>query len=452
MDAIARFAGHVVTGTYEGLPASAVAAVKTFVLDSLGVAVAGSGEISAGRLATAAARWGRGGEATVWGAGRRLPAPSAALVNAYQTHCLEFDCVHDGAVVHPMATILPALLAYAERTGGLAGRDLLTAVALAVDVTVGIGVAARAPMRFFRPALAGAFGAVAGLGKLAGLDTDTLTSAFGILYGQLSGTLQPHLEGSPVLALQMGVNARAALTALDLATADFNGPREVLEGRYGYYALFEGAHDLTPVVASLGTTWRVTELAHKPFPSGRLTHGAIDGLQRLRTAHGFSAEDVREVRVTVPPLVARLVGRPDLPAPSASYAKLCLPFVAATALLKGSVDVPDFGGEWLRDTRVHDLARRVTVESDGTLDDNASGPQIITVTLNDGRRHEARVERVLGNPANPLSRARHLDKFRRCWTYGASPLGEDARDRLIALVERLEDVGDVRELIRATVP
>lgn len=452
MDAIARFAGHVVKGRYEGLPASAVAAVKTFVLDTLGVAVAGSGESSAGQLGAAAARWGRGDEATVWGTGRRLPAPSAALVNAYQTHCLEFDCIHDGAVVHPMAAILPALLAYAERVGGLTGRDLLTAVALAVDVAVGIGVAARAPMRFFRPALAGAFGAVAGLGKLAGLDADTLTSAFGILYGQLSGTLQPHLEGSPVLALQMGFNARAALTALDLATAEFTGPREILEGRYGYYALFEGAHELAPVVASLGTTWRVTELAHKPFPSGRLTHGAIDGLQRLLGAHAFSAGEVSEVRITAPPLVARLVGRPDIPAPAASYAKLCLPFVAATALLKGSVDVPDFRGAWLRDARVHDLARRVTVESDGTADDNRSVPQTVVVALGDGRRHEVCVETVFGHPGHPLPRARHLDKFRRCWTYGASPLGEDARDRLIALVDRLEDVDDVRELIRAAVP
>ena len=91
MDGIARFARHVVSTRWDDLPAPAVAAVKTFVLDTLGVAIAGSGESTAARLADAAAGWGGGAEATVWGTGRRLAAVNAALVNGYQTHCLEFD-------------------------------------------------------------------------------------------------------------------------------------------------------------------------------------------------------------------------------------------------------------------------------------------------------------------------------------------------------------------------
>src|SRR5690348_9050443 len=279
MDAIRRFAEHVASTSFDDLPPAAVAATKTFVLDTLGVAIAGSGEPLATQLGRTTSAWGRGDEATVWGTGQRLPAPSAALVNAYQAHCLEFDCVHEGAVVHAMATTLPAALAFAERAGGACGRDVVTAVALGVDVAAGIGVASRAAMRFFRPATAGAFGAVAAAGKLARLEVATLVSAFGMLYAQLSGTLQPHLEATPALALQMGVNARAALMAVDLARDGVEGPRDVLEGRYGYFALFEGAHDVASVLPTLGKIWRITELAHKPFPSGRLTHGAIDGLQ-----------------------------------------------------------------------------------------------------------------------------------------------------------------------------
>jgi len=52
---------------------------------------------------------GGAAEATVWGTGQRLPvAAAAAMVNAYQIHSQEFDCVHEGAVVHPMAAILPS--------------------------------------------------------------------------------------------------------------------------------------------------------------------------------------------------------------------------------------------------------------------------------------------------------------------------------------------------------
>jgi 2-methylcitrate dehydratase PrpD len=452
MDAIRSFADHVAATSFDDLPAEAVAATKTFVLDTLGVAVAGSGDVHAAQLGRTTSAWGRGDEATVWGTGQRLPAPSAALINAYQAHCLEFDCVHEGAVVHAMATTLPAALAFAERAGGMRGRDLITAVALGVNVAAGVGVASRAAMRFFRPATAGAFGAVAAVGKLAGLDVPMLVSAFGMLYAQLSGTLQPHLEAVPALAFQMGVNARAAVMAVDLARDGIDGPRDVLEGRYGYFALFEGAHDVGAVLATLGKVWRITELAHKPFPSGRLTHGAVDGLQRLCARHGFTADHVASVHVRVPPLVGRLVSRPDVADPSPGYARLCLPFVAATALLKGTVDVPDFRGDWLRDESVHALAERIIVVTDASADVNAMEPQTVEVTLRDGTRHTVMIDHVLGHPAHPLSRQAHLEKLGRNLGYGAIPISASARDRMIELVDTLETLPDVRPLIATTSP
>ena len=453
MDPIERFAEHVVATTHDRLTPETVQAAKTFILDSLGVAMAGSGESVVPVLLETAARWGEGREAAVWGSRARLPAPAAALVNAFQVHCLEFDCVHEGAVVHPMATLLPALLAEVERRGGASGADVIAAVVAGVDVAASLGVAARGAMRFFRPATAGAFGTVAALGHLARLDARRLTAAFGIVYGQISGTLQPHLEGSPLLALQIGFNARAALTAVDLARAGLPGPEGVLEGRYGYFSLFEGgAYDLAPVLADLGRVRRITEVAHKPFPSGRLTHGVVDGLQRLAAAHGFSGADVTRVVIAVPPLVMRLVGRADEDAPSAAHARLCLPFVAATALLRGTVDVPDFRGERLADHAVHRVAKRIEIVPDGNPDENALVPQTVTVELAGGARHEIRLDQVLGHPARPLTRERHLEKFRRCWRYGASPPAPAAGEALIDAVDRLDTLTDARELIALTVP
>ncbi len=453
MDPIERLTEHVVTLSPSDLSPAAVAAAKTFLLDSIGVGIAGGGEAVSATVLDTARGWGTGTDSAVWGTTVRLPAPAAALVNAHRTHGLEYDCVHEGAVVHAMATLCAALLADVERRGGATGADVITAIAAGVDVAATLGLAARGAMRFFRPATAGTFGAVAALGKLGGLDAATLTSAFGLAYGQISGTLQPHVEGSPLLALQIGFAARAAVTAVDLARAGVSGPREVLEGRYGYFRLFEGdAYDVEPALRELGKVWRVAELAHKPFPSGRLTHGAVDGLRTLQAAHGFAAADVSRVVARVPPLVLRLVGRPNVPAPAPSYARLCLPFVAATALLRGGVDVPDFRGDRLADPRTHELAARVEVASDGNPDENALVPQTVLVELAGGRRHEVRLDQVLGHPERPLSRAQHLDKFRRCWGYGATPLPREAGERLIDLVDRLDTVADARDLVACTIP
>ena len=186
------------------------------------------------------AGWGEGAEAVVWGRGKRVPAPTAAFLNGFQAHCQEYDCVHEKAVLHPMATLLPAAIAYAERKGGISGRELIVAVAVGVDVAANLGVAAREGLKFFRPATAGGFGATAAIGRLAGFDADTLCNAFGIQYGQTSGTMQSHVEGSIVLPMQIGFNGRAALHACDIAATGLSGPRDVFEGPVRIHAAVRG--------------------------------------------------------------------------------------------------------------------------------------------------------------------------------------------------------------------
>src|SRR5437868_14217349 len=112
---------------------------------------------------------------------------------------------------------------------------------------------------------------------LAGLDLERLADAIGIYYGQCSGTMQAHAEASPQLAMQMGFAARAAVTAIELARRGMPGPRAPISGEFGYFALFDGAADPAPF-GELGRVWRVCELSHKPWPTGRATHGALDAL------------------------------------------------------------------------------------------------------------------------------------------------------------------------------
>ena len=255
-----RFAHHALTTRYEDLSDDAVAQAKVFILDTLGVGIAGSTAYGADQVAFANAGWGSGTDATLWGRRDRATVTGAALLNGFQAHCQEYDCVHEGAVLHPLATALPAALACAERAGDVSGRDLLTAVAVGVDVSAGLGIASRSAMRFFRPATAGGFGATAAVARLMRLDEDGLISAFGIQYAQTSGTLQPHVEGSATLPLQVGMNSRAAVQSADLSRAGMVGPQDVFEGIYGYLRLFEGDWDLTDVLASLGRVWRIAEL------------------------------------------------------------------------------------------------------------------------------------------------------------------------------------------------
>ncbi len=245
-----KIVAHLARVASGDLPDRVRRAAKIFIADTLGVGIAGARAPWRGAvLATAAANGGHA-DATVWGSGERLPLADAATVNAHQVHCQEFDCVHEGAVVHPMAAVLPCLLGWAERqtamAGSVSGERLLRAVVAGVDVATTLGLCSRAPMRFFRPANCGGFGAVAGLALLAGLDDNATRDALGIYYGQCAGTMQAHVEASPQLAMQMGFAARNAVTAIELARRGMPGPRAPICGQFGYFALFDGTADPAP--------------------------------------------------------------------------------------------------------------------------------------------------------------------------------------------------------------
>src|SRR6516225_7135377 len=343
-----KILAHVERVGAHGITADVRAAAERLIADTLAVSVAGLIAPWRGEVFDMLLDLGGGAEATVFGSGERLPLVHAAMLNAYQIHCQEFDCLHEKAVVHPMATALPTLLGWAEREGGVTGAQLIRSIDVAVDIAVTLGLCSRAPMRFFRPANAGGFGATVGLAMLAGLNADQLRDAIGIYYGQCAGTMQAHEEGSPQLTMQMGFAARSAVTAVELARRGMPGPHAPISGQFGYFALFDGRADPAPFDA-LGRSWRVLEVSQKPFTSGRATHGGIDGLQRLMAEEGVSAERIVACRFHVPPLTARLVGRPISNTMTPGYARLCLQYVGAVCLRRGTVGLNDFTAEALGD-------------------------------------------------------------------------------------------------------
>jgi aconitate decarboxylase len=450
MDAIRGLSEHVARTGYRDLPSAAVGATKAFLQDTIGVGVAGSAGPWVDDLVGCLRGWGAADQATVWVRGTRFPAPATALANAYQIHNSEFDCVHEVAVVHPMTGVLSAALAYAERRGGVGGEELIAAVALGVDVACHIGAASRAPLKFFRPGTAGGFGATAAVGKLMGFDAATMVRAMGVVYSQMCGTMQAHIEGSILLGLQIGFNARNALVACDMAGRAVPSLEHVLEGPFGYYRLFEGDYDVETILSALGRVWRITEVSQKPFPSGRATHGIVDGLLELQRRIGFAAREVEWVTATVPPLVHQLVSRPITDRPEPSYARLCAAYVGARALMRGTVGLEDFRTPALTDPATHALARRFEVDADGNPDPNALGPVTVAVTLSNGQGHEVQVDRMYGSPAKPMSRDAHLAKFRHNWVNGARRLDETKGEGLLRLIDNLEAVSDVRELVGLT--
>lgn len=434
-------AHHVANTTLASLPRDVVQAVTNFTLDLIGVGIAGTRSPYAAGVRQAAAQWGSGLDAHVFATGEALPAPHAAFVNAFQAHALEFDCVHEGAVLHPFTVVIPVLLAEAQRHG-FSGARFVSAAAVGVDVAAGLGVAAKSQIRFFRPATCGLFGAVAALAHARGLNADQTAHAFGYALAFASGTMQAHVEGTPALAASVAGAARSAFVAVDLVQAGLPGPLGSIDGPFGYLSLFELETALEPVISGIGQHWRAAEVSWKPFPSGRASHGGIDMIQKL-VALGLTADNLDHLTISAPPLIHHLVGRPIAPPPlEVNYARLCLPYVGAIALTKGDVGLTDFTPDRLNDPLIHTLAARIEVVVNDVKEASAFVPQSASARLKDGRTLDVEIQTLLGTPQRPLSRGAHLAKFRACCAFGFGHAKPELESALIEATDHLTKLTD----------
>ncbi|MEM5518294.1 MmgE/PrpD family protein [Henriciella sp. AS95] len=442
MNAADRLVAHALSIAWADLPAESCAAAKTFLHDTLAVGAAGRNEPLADTVFTVAQGWsGEGGTSLVLGRpGVRLPAPSAAFVNAYQVHSQEYDCVHEPAVAHPMATVGAALLAEAGRSAPVSGERFLEAVVAGVEIVASLGVAVKGSLKFFRPATAGIFGSVAALARMRELSPDVARTAFGHALAFASGTMQAHVEGKPTLAIQVAGAARSAIIAIDLAAAGFPAPEGSIDGPYGYFALFEDNVELEPVLDGLGDRQRIQELSWKPFPTGRAAHGAIVAMQTLMTEEGISEHNLKRFVYRAPPLIERLVGRRPVPDMSINYARLCFAWLGANVLRSGTVSLADFTTENLSDPGLMALAEKISVECDGTDDWSAFAPATGRAELNDGRIVETEVMRQFGAPEWPLTEQQHLQKAQACMTFGGCGAEADSLAALMTIFEGLDDV------------
>ncbi|MEM7688867.1 MAG: MmgE/PrpD family protein [Pseudomonadota bacterium] len=411
------------------LPDHVRADTQRLLGDTLAVGAAGATAPGADAILAAARAMGAGDEARLIGTDERLSAPSAAFVNGYRVHCLEWDAVHEPAVVHALSTVVAATGAAIDRKGGCEADEALTALAVGVDIASGLGLAATSGLSFFRPATAGVIGAACAVARI---DAAPMADTLGLAYSSAAGTMQAHVEGLATLPFQIANAARAAVTASDLAREGFPGPKDPLEGQFGYYSLFDEG-DLSTYTKRLGEVWRISEVSVKPFPSGRASHAALGALSDLhrhsresgnperakRSANtpwvpafaGMTMSEIVRIELACPPLIRRLVARPYKPDMTPAYARLCLPFLAALMLTDGRIDPRRFTPDGIADPALAAFADRVSLVPDGNEDPNALFPQKLKVSLTSGETQMHTIAATLGSPDNPLTEAQAKAKF-----------------------------------------
>ena len=453
---------------YADIPPAVVDTMKQHVLDVIGAGLAGTAADGIAALVGLVKDWGGKPEASIIGDGTKVPVPLAALANAAMSRALELDDVHEKGLYHPTVAAAPLALCVAEAKGGVSGKDYLAAIIAGEEIPCRMGLspeyhvagAKHKPRGWSFTYQCGIMGGALGAGKLLGLSETQLLDAMGNAYTALAGNQQAVQEGVLAIRAQQGLCAQTAAQSAYLAQRGINGPRQVLEGMFGWLTYWHGpTYDRDVLVGELGTRWEVANISIKPYPVCKITHASIYATLGAMSEGHLRPDDVEKITVhvnsreswdeVVQPVPQRRAPR------SSVEAQFCLPFVVAVGAARGNVTLADITPKGIRDPASLAMAQRVHPVMDPDQDVSQGRilpmPATVEIQTKDGRTVTKRCDYAIGHPKNPMSWAQVEEKFMGCAAWAAKPKDAARLREIVQMVKDLDKVRDMRELARLLV-
>lgn len=273
---LAGFAAALELGDVPGV---VLERAKLQILDALGVGLASNAYDFASATVAGVKALGGIGECSLIGRTERLTVRDAGWANGVLIHGLDFDDTHLGSIVHPTAACLPCALSFGEHRD-VSGAEFLVAYIAGMETAIRIGPAVAGGFHhagFHATGIVAHFSAAIVAAKLLGLNADQMVTAQGIAASTTSGVQVFLEEGAGTKRLHPGWAAVAGMAAAQLAAAGFKGPSRPYEGRFGLFETHLQLHaanaDLDALSSGLGSVWRLTETAIKPYPVCHFIHG-----------------------------------------------------------------------------------------------------------------------------------------------------------------------------------
>jgi 2-methylcitrate dehydratase PrpD len=435
---------------YDDIPERVRERAKHLMLDAVGTGLAATHFDFAYRAHGAAADLGGQGDIPVLGFGTKLPLRDAVALNAILMHGLDYDDTHLPGVIHATTSVFPCVLGLAAHLGR-SGQALLAAYVVGIETATRLGAAAKGGFHqvgFHPTGLIGAFGCAFAAGHLYGLNAAQHASAQGIALSVASGSLEFLEDGAWTKRLHPGWAAVGGITAANFARHGFVGATRAYEGRFGLYASHLGKSadvDFGRITHGLGSVWETEEIAVKPYPLCHFVHSLADCAIALHE-RGIRAEDVAQICALVPKEGIKAVCEPlaKKRKPVSDYdAKFSVPYVVATALLRGRFGLAELEAAALGDTQTLTLAQKVSYEADPRSGFPRYYSGELVVRLKDGREVRYREAINRGAGERPITNAEVVAKF---LDNASLVMSRDKAERIRDAVLALDSSPDARGL------
>jgi 2-methylcitrate dehydratase PrpD len=434
--------------SYDQLPMDVVQKAKDCILDNIGCSLVGKATTESAKILSDLLKdLGGMPEATVFGDGFRTTAMHAALANGTSAHSLDLDDTHRGTSFHVGAGSIPAVFALGEKMGS-SGQEIIAAIVAAYEISIRLALAVYPSLKlrgFHVTATCGTFGGAVGAGKILQLNEEQLVNTLGLAGTQAAGIFQFSEDGDMSKRFHPGNSAANGIFSALLARRGYTGPFRVLEGRYGFPAVFAGEYKSEIMREGLGQKYRIMEVGFKIHASCRYTNTPIDAALMLVKQYGIKPEDVLKGEIKACKISADQIKKKDIQ--TLLDGQMSGPFSVALAIAHKRAGYTDYMSG-IKEHMVLDLTKKFNMVAEprfGLADRTA----IVEIKTKDGKKYSQEVNLPKGEPEIPLTEEEIQAKFME---NGSTVLMPEKAKRVIEIINNLENLKNVSELVKNLVP
>jgi 2-methylcitrate dehydratase PrpD len=223
-----------------------------------------------------------------------------------------------------------------------------------------------------------------------------------------------------------------------LAQRGLTAPREVIEGKFGLYRLYQDG-DPSGLLAELGSVFKSVDLSVKKFPSCGCNHTALEATLQLVRQYDLQPDDVTSIEVTVTPYIERIVGGIYDPSGDAQVAaQFNIRYSIACALVRRKLGLVEIETPAARDPAILKHIHKVTVSVDRSLT-SERGPVRLKMFTKTRGEVSCYIEHVPGTKEAPLSDEEIKQKASECFSLGVRPLTQQQIEKLSSRMSVIED-------------
>ena len=353
------------------------------------------------------------GTAELIGYNKKVDSKTAALINGFNAHALELDDGQRFAMMHLGASIISAIKAAADENE-IRDEQFKTGIIMGYEAACRVAIAMQPSHKnrgYHTAGTCGTIGSAVGMAFALEMDKAKMNRVLTCAAGSAAGMLEIQEQKSEIKPYNVGRAAMDGLAAAYMGFTGYETPDDMFGGERGFFKTFADQWDIEKLIG--GTEYfEIERIYVKPYASCRHSHSAVEAAVKLYQQ--IKAEDIAAVTVRTYKLGVKGHDHTDIQ--GVASAKLSTPYAVAAGLLYGRADLSVF--EPL-DEKIIALAQKIKVIEDSglTVESSKKRIAIVTVQMNDGTEHAARVDYAKGDPENPMTEKELAEKKRLLLAY-----------------------------------